>query len=182
MRIIAGKAGSINLKSIKNSNTRPTLDRVKEAMFSMLNPYLKEAKVLDLFAGFGGLGLEAISRGAVEAVLVERSRKNIKVIKENVSKCNFEKKAKVIREDVFDFLNSNNEQFDIIIMDPPYKKEFGEKLLKIISENKILKKTGIIVIEHSKKEKIENQNIYLKIKDKKYGDTKLTFFEYREEI
>jgi len=181
MRIIAGKAGSINLKSINNSNTRPTLDRVKEAMFSMLIPYIQNAVVLDLFAGFGGLGLEAVSRGASEAVLVERSRKNIEVIKENISLCNFEKEVKVIRDDVFDFLKSNNKKFDIILMDPPYKKEFGEKLLKRIKKNHILKNNGIIVIEHSKKENLKSQNNLVKIKDKKYGDTKLTVFENREE-
>lgn len=182
MRIIAGKAGSIKLKSIKNKNTRPTLDRVKEAMFSILTPYLQGAEVLDLFAGFGGLGLEAISRGASSTVFVERSRKNIKVIKENINKCNFENEAEVIQDDVFAYLHKNNNQYDLILMDPPYKKEFGEKLLKEIDKNNILRKKGIIVIEHSENENLTNQNNLLKIKDKKYGDTKLTFFENREEI
>lgn len=182
MRIIAGKAGSIKLKSINNSNTRPTLDRVKEAMFSMLIPYIQGAKVLDLFAGFGGLGLEAVSRGATEAIFVERSRKNINVIKENINLCNFEKEVKVIKDDVFNFLHTNNEKYDVILMDPPYKKEFGKKLLKEIDQNKMLKNNGIIVIEHSKNESLKNQNNFFKIKDKKYGDTKLTFFENREEI
>ena len=182
MRIIAGKAGSIKLKSINNSNTRPTLDRVKEAMFSMLIPYLQNANVLDLFAGFGGLGLEAVSRGASNAVLVERSRKNVKVIKENIDLCNFQDKVTVIQDDVFNFLESTNEKFNIILMDPPYKKEFGEKLLSKIKRNNILNEKGIIVLEHSKKENLTKQNNLLKIKDKKYGDTKLTFFENREEI
>lgn len=182
MRIIAGKAGSIKLKSINNANTRPTLDRVKEAMFSMLIPYLNNAKVLDLFAGFGGLGLEAVSRGASKSVLVERSRKNIKVIKENINLCNFQDQVTVVQDDVFNFLESNKETFDIILMDPPYNKEFGDKLLNKIQRNNILNNKGIIVLEHSKNENFKNQNNLLKIKDKKYGDTKLTFFENREEI
>jgi len=182
MRIIAGEAGSIVLKSIKNKKTRPTLDRVKEAMFSMLIPYLHNAKVLDLFSGFGGLGLEALSRGALKTVFVERSRKNINVIDENISRCNFGDKTEVVKADVFNFLERNNEKFDLIIMDPPYKKEFGEKLLEKINQHKTLKNNGIIVIEHSKNEIIKSQHTFSKIKEKKYGDTKLAFFENREEI
>ena len=181
MRIISGKAGGIRLKSLKNSNARPTLDRVKEALFSILAPYLREAKVLDLFAGFGGLGLEAVSRGAKEVTLVERNRKNADIIRKNIDLCNFNNEVELIQGDVFKFLDKSNSNFDIIIMDPPYNKKYGEKLLKIISNNNLIKDKGLVVIEHGKNETINDVNDLIKFKEKKYGDTFLTILVKREE-
>ena len=180
MRIIAGEAGGINLKSIKNSNARPTLDRVKEALFSIIAPYIRDTKVLDLFSGFGNLGLEAVSRGAKNAILVERSRKNINVIKKNIDLCNFNDRIQLVKDDVFKYLEYSTKDFDIIFMDPPYDKQYGNDLLKKIKSNNILKKNGLIVIEHSEKEIISSQD-FIKIKEKNYGNTVLTILENREE-
>ena len=181
MRVISGKAGGRKLKSIKKSNARPTLDRVKEAMFSMLAPYIPNTAVLDLFAGFGGLGLEAMSRGADSAVLVEKNRKNVAVIKENINICNFAENTKLIKDDVFKFLNYIDEVYDLIIMDPPYEKGYAKKSIDIILKRKLVNNNALIVVEHSSNNYFSNYNKLNIIKEKEYGDTAITIFQYREE-
>lgn len=182
MRIISGRAGGRRLKSSKKSNARPTLDRVKEAVFSMLAPYLVDAEVLDLFAGFGGLGLEAVSRGAARAVLVEKNRRNLGIIRKNIDLCGFLDNVELIQNDVFDFLSNRSDSYDIIIMDPPYRKKYGGKIVEIIENNCLLKDGGLIVIEHSNKEEFSDTQYSNIIKEKEYGDTAITIFQFREEI
>ena len=181
MRIISGKARGRKLSSKKNSNARPTLDRVKEAVFNMIAPYIHDSNILDLFAGFGGLGLEAISQGAQKATLVEKNYKNAKIIKENIEICNFDDKTILEINDVFSFITNTKEKYDIIFMDPPYNKGYEEKTLLLIYENDLIKKNGLIIVEHSKRDNINNIEDLKIIKEKEYGDTAITVLQQREE-
>ena len=179
MRIISGTARGAKLYTLEgNDITRPTLDRVKEPMFSMLINYLEDANVLDLFAGSGALGLEAISRGAKEAVLCDNSWKAISVIKENVKKLRMEEQANILSLDYKKALDElTGQAFDIIFLDPPYKTDYDIQAIKIIKDNKILAKDGIIVLETNSDEKIQElENIEINIlKIRKYGRVKLVF-------
>lgn len=176
MRIIAGTAGGRKLKSIKGTPTRPTLDRVKESLFSIINFYIPAASVLDLFAGFGSLGLESLSRGAKELLLVEKNKRNIQVIKENVEICNFSDKSTVIRDDVFIFLQNISSVFDLILMDPPYGKNYAVRALELIIKNKVIAQDGIVVVEHGVEEKMKDYQFLTIIKSKSYGDTGITIY------
>lgn len=155
MRIIAGKFKAKRLVSPKTDKTRPTLDRVKEALFSILETYIKEANVLDLFSGTGNLGLESISRGASFAWLNDKERLSISTIISNAKLTKAEKYVKITNKDYIKCLSQilkENIQFDIIFLDPPYDSNLGINSLKLISENKgkILKEDGIIVYETDK--------------------------------
>jgi 16S rRNA (guanine966-N2)-methyltransferase len=181
MRIIAGIAKGRKLSSQKNSNARPTLDRVKEAVFSMIAPYIVESNVLDLFAGFGGLGLEAVSRGAQKATLVEKNYKNSKIIGENIDICKFKDSTDLQIDDVFSFITNSTDKYDLIFMDPPYNKGYEEKTLLLIHEYDLIKENGLVIIEHSKRDSIDDLATMTKIKEKQYGDTAITVLQQREE-
>lgn len=174
MRIIAGKAGGRVLKTIKGTKTRPTLDRVKEALFNMITPFVPDAYGIDLFSGTGNLGLEALSRGAKEFIFVEKESRNIKVIKENIELCGFGDMSHIIRGDVFDYLKKTGEKYDMILMDPPYGKNLADQALEIIAEKRLLKKSGIIVVEHSSNETLDAKSYFNLFKEKVYGDTGIT--------
>ena len=159
--------------------TRPTLDRVKEALFSKINMELQEAVVLDLFSGCGALGLEAISRGAEKAYLIDSSVKAIKIINQNVEKTKFENYAVVLHDDYLKALEKISDvQFDFVFLDPPYKTDFAVKATEIIIKKGLLKNTGKIIIETDIEENIiqELEKIDLDIFDvKKYGRVTLIF-------
>lgn len=181
MRIIAGKAGGLKLKSLKGREVRPTLDRVKEAMFNIISFYLPETKVLDLFSGFGSLGIEALSRGALEADFVEIKRKNLAVIKENLAKANLSSQANLYQSDVFSYLNNSKEKYDLIFMDPPYENDLTNKTINLIIENDLLKKETLIISEKDKNEKRKKfQNLKI-IKNKNYGNSQLTIYKLNDE-
>ena len=182
MRIISGKARGTKLYTLEGyETTRPTLDRVKEALFSKINVNLKESIVLDLFSGSGALGLESLSRGAEKAYLIDSSGKAIKIIKQNVIKTKFEEKAIVLQEDYLKALDSfkrKNVKFDFVFLDPPYKTNFAFIATKLILENELLEKTGTIIIETDIEEDIlaELEKLELNIMDvKKYGRVTLIF-------
>lgn len=181
MRIIAGEARGRKLKSIKSKNTRPTLDRVKEAIFNMIGPDIFGISGLDLFAGFGNLGLEAISRGADRIIFVENYFKNVKIIKENIILCGFTDRAEVVNEDVFSFLQRIKKEFGLILMDPPYNKGLVKKSLSLIEEYNVIAPEGIVVAEHKASESIDDDTLSLLkiIKNKKYGDTGVTILQAR---
>lgn len=151
MRIIAGTARSIQLKTPEGMDTRPTTDRIKETLFNILNPYLADCVFIDLFSGSGGIGLEAISRGAARAYLVDMDPKSIKCIEENTKKCHFEEQTVILKNDVFGALKTSiREHADIIFMDPPYHKDYEKKVLEILRESSIIDDETLIVIEASK--------------------------------
>ncbi|MBQ8541364.1 MAG: 16S rRNA (guanine(966)-N(2))-methyltransferase RsmD [Clostridia bacterium] len=147
MRVISGRARGLKLLSLDGLDTRPTLDRVKEALFSMLTPYISQAVVLDLFAGSGALGIEALSRGSDEAVFVDMLPSAMDIVKKNVSLARFTEHSEFHQKNALDYLRQCNKTFDIIFLDPPYKGELYEKCLTAIYENTLLNKDGIIVLE-----------------------------------
>ena len=147
MRVISGQARGIQLKTPDGMQTRPTADRVKEALFSIINFDVPGAKILDLFGGTGQLGIEALSRGALSAVFVDAREDSCKLIRENLKRTKFEQKAKVLRSDYMDYLNRCREKYDIIFLDPPYAEIFLENSIKRITEIDILQSDGIIVAE-----------------------------------
>lgn len=139
MRIISGIVRGTKLETLEGNDTRPTLDRVKEPLFSIIQGYIMGAEVLDLFSGSGALALESLSRGAKSAVLCDRSRKAAEVIKRNIQKTHFDKSVELLIKDYKKALDElKNKKFDIIFLDPPYKTDFGIEAIKIIIENDML--------------------------------------------
>lgn len=177
MRVISGKARGVNLKTPEGLQTRPTADRVKEAIFSILQFDLPGTRVLDLFGGTGQLGIEALSRGANAAVFVDSSDKACSLIKENLRRCKMENQGQVLRCDYLEYLARNRDSFDIILLDPPYAEVFLEKAINKISEIDILKSGGIIVAERSVEKPFDvNLPAFFRSKDYKYGKTMITIY------
>ena len=177
MRVISGKARGVNLKTPDGVLTRPTIDRVKEALFSIINFDIPASNVLDLFGGTGQLGIEALSRGAKSAVFVDQREDACKLIKENLHRTKLEQDAKVVRMDYLDYLKRCREKFDIIFLDPPYAEVFLENALKCITEIDILQSGGIIVAERPLGKDLPwDFEGYTRSKDYKYGKVLLTIY------
>ena len=177
MRVITGKARGIQLKTPEGMLTRPTADRVKEALFSIIQFDIPGARVLDLFGGTGQLGIEALSRGAKSAVFVDQREESCRLIRENLKRTRLEQQGKVVRSDYLTYLERSKEQFDIILLDPPYAEVFLENALNKITEIDILRTGGIIVAERPLGKELpwEYQG-YERSKDYKYGNTLLTIY------
>ncbi|MBE7002025.1 MAG: 16S rRNA (guanine(966)-N(2))-methyltransferase RsmD [Ruminococcaceae bacterium] len=177
MRVISGAAKGILLKTPDGLATRPTADRVKEALFSIIQFELQGTKVLDLFGGTGQLGIEALSRGAKSCVFVDESKDACKLIQENLKRTKLEHTAQVICGDYAFFLKKCRESFDIVFLDPPYAEKFLENSLNLISEIDILQSGGIIVTERPVgKDLVCELPGYSRSKDYKYSKTILTLF------
>ena len=175
MRVIAGKAKGIQLKTPDGMLTRPTTDRVKEALFSILQFDLPGTRVLDLFGGTGQLGIEALSRGAKEAVFVDAREEACRLIRENLKRAGFT--GQVVRGDYLAYLDRCKEKFDIIFLDPPYAEVFLENALNRITEIDILQSGGIITTERPLgKELPWDFPGYDRSRDYKYGKILLTFY------
>ena len=186
MRVITGKAKGIVLKAPQGNETRPTADRVKEAVFSMLQFDIEGRKVLDLFAGTGQMGIEALSRGSDEAIFVDKSKDAIKLINENLQKVRLSEKASVFQADYLDFIKRNQSRaFDIIILDPPYAKKMYAPALSAMLDAALIKPTTIIVCE-SGADEIFDGNEALKgrfniEKQSKYSNTVITLLKLKED-
>lgn len=177
MRVITGKARGVNLKTPEGLQTRPTTDRVKEALFSVIQFDIPTAVVLDLFGGTGQLGIEALSRGAKRAVFVDESEKACKLIRENLRRTRLEQEASVIRCDYLAYLRRCTEKYDIVFLDPPYAEVFLENALKMITEIDILQSGGIIVTERPLGKDLPYEfEGYTRSKDYKYGSTLITLY------
>ena len=177
MRVITGKARGVQLKTPDGMLTRPTADRVKEALFSIINFDVPGSKVLDLFGGTGQLGIEALSRGASSAVFVDAREESCKLIRENLKRTKLDHDAKVIRSDYLDYLSHCREQYDIIFLDPPYAEVFLENAIKQITEIDILHSNGIIVAERPLGKDLPwEYDGYIRSKDYKYGKVLLTIY------
>lgn len=177
MRVISGKCRGVALKTPEGMTTRPTADRVKEALFSIIHFDLPGARVLDLFGGTGQLGIEALSREAKYAVFVDQQESACRLIRENLKRTKLSEQARVIRSDYVSFLKNCTETFDIILLDPPYSEKFLENALNFITEIDILQSGGIIVTERPfGKELLCDFSGYERSKDYKYGQTVLTLF------
>ena len=180
MRVITGKAKGVSLKTPDGMATRPTTDRVKEAIFSIIQFDIPAASVLDLFGGTGQLGIEALSRDAKQAVFVDEKDNACRLIRENLRRTKLEGQGRVVRSDYAAFLRNCKEKFDIIFLDPPYAEVFLENSLKIITEIDILQSGGIIVAERPLGKELPWEfDGFTRSKDYKYGKTLITI--YRKE-
>ena len=152
MRVIAGSAKSMPLKTIAGMETRPTTDRIKETLFNMLQPHLCESRFLDLFAGSGGIGIEALSRGADYCVFVEKNRKAAAVIRENLRFTKLEDRGQIYTGDVFQVLVQleGEEPFDCIFMDPPYNHLWEKEVLTYLAHSSLADEHTMIITEASK--------------------------------
>ena len=181
MRVISGIAKGVRLDSLQGDITRPTLDRVKEALFNILQNDIRQSQVLDLFSGSGALAIESLSRGAKYAVLCDKSSEAIKIIKRNLEKTKLEENAKIIKNDykkALELLQKEENKFDIIFIDPPYKENIAVKAIQEILKCDLLNKEGIIVLEtdYEERELEQLQTIDVNIYDlRKYGRVKLLF-------
>lgn len=176
MRIISGQSRGRKLKTLEGMNTRPTADRVKESLFNIIGNNIVDSKVLDLFAGSGALGLEALSRGASECVFVDSSKDAINIIKENIKLCRQEVNSRVINDDYMLALKLvSNKKFDFIFVDPPYSKGIEIKVLENV-EN-ILADEGIVIVETDQADILPDEvNNLIKYDARKYGRTIISFF------
>ncbi|MCT4612923.1 MAG: 16S rRNA (guanine(966)-N(2))-methyltransferase RsmD [Clostridia bacterium] len=180
MRVISGSARGHKLKTLETLDTRPTLDRMKETVFNIIGMDIYDIKFLDLFSGFGGMGIEALSRGAEISTFVELNRECVEVINENLRHTKLIDKADVKGLDVFGFIKSTDEKYDIIYIDPPYNAGFENELLKGIFENDILEESGYIILEHLTDVKITSNSLYTVYREKKYKTTTLSFIRRGE--
>ena len=154
MRVISGKARRTALKTLEGMDTRPTTDRIKETLFNMINADIYDCAFLDLFSGSGGIGIEALSRGAGCAVFVENNRKAVECIRDNLEKTRLKDNANVYEMDVLGYIkkaNISGDRFDIIFMDPPYNKEIEKDVLYSLSDSSIIDEDTLIIVEASKK-------------------------------
>lgn len=182
MRVIAGIARSMPLKSVEGLGTRPTTDRAKETLFNILQPYLEGTSFLDLFSGSGAIAIEALSRGARQAVLVENNKQAIACIEENLTFTKLNEKAQIIKSDVLHALYSlstKGDFFDIIFMDPPYNMEYEKEVLFYLSQSDLVNFSTIIVVETSLKNNfsyVEDMNFSI-YREKKYKTNKHVFLK-----
>ncbi|MHC0037287.1 16S rRNA (guanine(966)-N(2))-methyltransferase RsmD [Pseudoneobacillus sp. C159] len=152
MRVVSGIYKGRTLKAVPGNNTRPTTDKVKEAIFNMIGPYFDGGLGLDLFAGSGSLGIESLSRGLDKVIFVDKDKQALQIIKENIALFDLEEKTEVYRNDADRALKAivkRDIKFDFIFLDPPYKKQQLIKLLEVISQEHILSDSGMVVCEHS---------------------------------
>ncbi|MDO4169217.1 MAG: 16S rRNA (guanine(966)-N(2))-methyltransferase RsmD [Lachnospiraceae bacterium] len=150
MRVISGTAKSLKLKTMEGMNTRPTQDRIKETLFNMISSDIGSSRFLDLFSGSGGIGIEALSRGAAEAVFVEKNRRAISCIEENLRHTHLADKSRVICQDAVTAirtLHGTQETFDFIFMDPPYGKELEKEVLLELIHTDLYDKYTVIIVE-----------------------------------
>ena len=172
LKVISGLYKGRNIEGFDLDGTRPTMERVKESLFAIIQNNLQDSIVLDLFSGSGNLGIEALSQGAKYAYLVDSNPKATKTIKRNLENINI-KSAEVINMDyikALNYLKEKNIKLDIIFLDPPYKTAFIEKSIELITNNNLLNKDGLIICESDSLDRIVYNENYKIIKDKKYGD------------
>lgn len=185
MRIIAGLAKGRKLLSPEGMGTRPTLDRIKESIFNIIQGRVSEARVLDIFAGTGSLGLEAASRGAKECYLIDKGESTFKYLKQNIENLNFKHICKCLNMDSYTALRELGEKgliFDLIFIDPPYSKNMIPSAVDIICEKGLLYKEGLIVSKIDSSEPLYEGNAEIKLADhRKYGNTTVCFYRYRED-
>lgn len=181
MRVIAGKAKGRRLKTVSGDMTRPTTDKIKESIFNIIKPFLNGGNVLDLYAGSGALGIEALSRGMSRAVFVDKDWKCVEIIKNNVEICNLSELTEVYRNDAIRALHSlvkREIQFELIFLDPPYLINNYQELLKFIANNNLLIRQGIIVVEHDVKISLPSEmGVLTLIKNVSYGNTGVTIYQ-----
>lgn len=180
MRVISGTFKGRSLKAVPGMNTRPTTDKVKEAIFQVMGPYFEGGLGLDLFAGSGGLGIEALSRGLDRCIFVDHNAKAIHTIKENLSTLHIsEEQFEIYKADAIRALKAcakRELQFDLIMIDPPYKLRNHLKLINLIEEHQLLKGSGWILCEHDSKDVLSDTSFFSVFKRVDYGMIGITLF------
>ncbi|WP_318504915.1 16S rRNA (guanine(966)-N(2))-methyltransferase RsmD [Bacillus sp. T3] len=181
MRVVSGICKGKSLKAVPGNSTRPTTDKVKEAIFNIIGPYFSGGIGLDLFAGSGGLGIEAISRGLDQVIFVDREGKAIQTIKENIVACGLEKHAEIYRNDASRALKAivkRELKFDVIFLDPPYKKQQLLDVLTDMDRHQLVENKGVIVCEHGHDVELPEQvGHFMVIKREQYGIIHITIFQ-----
>lgn len=176
MRIIAGERRGLILKTCDFEGFRPTLDRVKESLFGTLTPHLEGARVLDLFAGSGALGLEAVSRGAASALLIDNDPRAARVIEKNLAAANFGERCRFVRAD-FDVVGkkvARGERFDLVFADPPYFSGLAQRVIDHVYDYGLLTPDGLLCLELARKEAAACAYTGFEIlREKKYGSTQI---------
>lgn len=181
MKVVSGKFRGLNLKAVPTNNTRPTSSKVKEAVFSMLSPYMVDGVALDLFAGTGSLGIEAVSRGYEKAYLVDKAYKAINTIKENIEKTHAEDNFVVIKSAATEALQkfaADGIKFDLVFLDPPYRMKITEQIIKDMVEQDLLNEDAIIVDETDYDIDLTDFDRIDLIKEKRYKDTKVALYQF----
>lgn len=168
MKVIQGKHKGTVLKGFDINGTRPTMDRVKESLFAMIQNKVQDSVVLDLFAGSGNLGIEALSMGATKCYFVDKNNIACKTIKENLVKVKEE--GEILKLDYKEALKTFNNKFDLIFLDPPYDTNYINESIKLISENDLLNDDGLIICETNNLSKVNVDEKYIVFKNKKYGE------------
>jgi len=182
MRVTAGTLKNRKIKSREGRETRPTLERIKEAIFSIIGDKIVDAKFLDLYSGTGNIAIEALSRGAKRAVMIEQDKEALRIIIDNIDTLGLTNVSRAYKNDVsraIEILGRKNEKFDIIFLDPPYKENISILTIEKVSENNILAEGGIIISEHSIYEKMpEKIGNFVKYDERNYNKKIVTFYCY----
>lgn len=182
MRIISGKARGTKLYTLEGENTRPTLDRVKESIFNIIQNDIFDSVFLDLFSGSGAIGLEAVSRGAQKAILCDKSKEAINIIKKNIEKTHFTEQIELYNLDFEECLKRQKENIDIIYIDPPYQTNYIQKSLQILQNSQFITEQTKIILETDNEERVleEIKDLKFEVIDKrKYGIAHIIFLQKR---
>lgn len=183
MQVITGKFKGRKLKSVPTMQTRPTLGRVKESMFDMLNDYIQDSLVLDLFAGSGALGIECISRGAKSCVFVDNQKESLQTIRQNLKQDLSQ--AKLIKAEFIDaiyMLSRLEKQFSLVLLDPPFDSDYLEKSLYLLHKHNLLEDGAIVMCEMSGKKVLQNYpQKYIMLKEKNYGTISILILKYNKD-
>ncbi|KUO70071.1 MAG: hypothetical protein APF77_24680 [Clostridia bacterium BRH_c25] len=186
MRVIAGEFGGRRLDPIEGTDIRPTSDKVKESLFNILGDTVIDSIFLDLFGGTGGIGIEALSRGAKHVVFIDTSIKSIKVLKGNLKNLNVEDNVEVFHTDystAIGKLHKYNKQFDIIFIDPPYSVGMAKAALEELDKNPIIAQSGLVIVEHDSRDDMPQRVGKLHMcRIKQYGNTTLSFYNINEQM
>ena len=181
MRVITGKARGRVLETLKGDDVRPTTDKVKEAIFSSIQFELEGRHFLDLFAGCGQMGIEALSRGAANTTFIDRNKAAIKVIERNLTVTNLKQFARVYNTDALSFIKTTQENFDIVFLDPPYNKGILQEIMPIVAQR--MKKTGIIICESALNDEILQKYYKFTLdRQKTYGTIRVSVYRHEDYI
>lgn len=182
MRVIAGRFGGLRLRSPKGVEVRPSSGRLREALFSILDPRLRGASFLDLFAGIGSAGIEALSRGASRIVFVEKDARTARALAENLAACGAGAECRILRRDAFAALREldrSGERFSIVFADPPYGGRSLPRLLRAIAGGGLLEEAGLLVVEHRAGDLPPTPEGLVPLREERYGSSALAFYEMR---
>ncbi len=181
MRIISGSRRGKKLLEFEGMDVRPTTDRVKENIFNLIRDYVADSVCLDMFAGSGALSFEAVSRGAKRAVMLDKDKRSVDIIRKNAKNLDFTDECEIVSTDAFEYAQRTKEKFDIIFLDPPYNKGFIEPILGEIVKNELLLDGGIVVLESDDTDfSAEFEGLDF-LKQRKYGRTFITIYQKETE-